>query len=171
MCWKRSHQSNGSGSLFFLKIILWQVSCGHGRDFEEVSIIGGCYLVQGNKSMLSITFSCLLVIQYCPTSSESNRSPVNLIPWVNAVEEDRGRPQRCQLSFEISIKEETPWVLFTNIRFHSNPFPVDLQAGEVTSSKSFLLEKVSIVKSRGVKSPNPTFSRYQDPGKIQEPSV
>lgn len=50
-------------------------------------------------------------------------------------------------------------------------FPMDSQAGDVTSSKSFLLEKVSIVKSRGVKSPNPTFSRYQDPGKIQEPSV
>lgn len=138
--WKRSHQSSGSEASFFLKITLWQVSCRCGRDFEDISIIRGCYLVQGNSQVCAQHNFLLSAIRYCPTSYKSKRSPENWTLWVKAVEEDRGWPHRCQLSFEISIREETPWVLllpFASIHI----FPIDSQARDVTSSKSFLLEK------------------------------
>lgn len=135
--WKRSHQSSGSETLFFLKIILWQVSWILKRSALLEDVILCREIV---KSVLSITFSCLFVIWYCPTSYNSNRSPENWTLWVKAVEEDRGWLLRCQISFEISIREETPWVLL--LPFASiHVFPIDSQATGCYFIKVLLIRK------------------------------
>lgn len=109
--WKRSHQSSGSETLFFLKSFCDKWVVGAAGILKRWALLED--VIQQGSSQVCVHNFLLSVpyIRYCPTSYESNRSLENWTLWVKAVEEDRGWLHRCQISFEISIREETPWVL------------------------------------------------------------